>query len=50
MDVQRGRDRLVDRGQELSELGGAVMAVQLADDGAVFDVEGGEQAGAPVRT
>jgi hypothetical protein len=35
---------LVDRGQELPELDGAVAAVQCADDGAVGDVEGREQA------
>src|SRR6267154_3717510 len=36
---------LVDRGQELLEFDGAVAAVQFADDRAVGDVEGGEQAG-----
>ena len=43
--VQAGGHRLVDRGQELPELDGPVAAVQLADDGAVGDVEGREQAG-----
>src|SRR5215471_17681362 len=36
---------LVDGGQELAELDGAVPAVQLGDDRAVGDVERGEQAG-----
>ena len=45
VDVQVGGHGLVDRGQELLELGGAVPAVQLADHGAVGDVERGEQAG-----
>jgi hypothetical protein len=45
VDVQFRRDGLVDRGQELAELGRAVLAVQLADHGAVGDVEGGKQAG-----
>jgi hypothetical protein len=43
--VQFGRHRLVDRDQELLELGGAVLAVQLADHDAVGDVERGEQTG-----
>jgi len=38
-------DGLVDRGQELRELGGSMLAVQFADHGAVGDVERGEQAG-----
>jgi hypothetical protein len=33
MDVQRLRHGLVDRGQELLELGGAMLTMQLADDG-----------------
>jgi hypothetical protein len=43
--VQLGRHGLVYRDQELLELNGAVTAVQLADDGAVGDVERGEEAG-----
>jgi len=46
VDVQRLRHRLVDRGQKLLELAGAVLAVQLADDGPISDVERREQAGA----
>jgi len=45
VDVRRLRDGLVDRGQKLLELGGAMLAVQLADDGPVADVERREQAG-----
>jgi hypothetical protein len=45
MDVQRRGHGLVDRGQELLELGGAMLTVQLADDGPVGDVERREQAG-----
>jgi len=45
VDVQRLRHRLVDRGQKLLELGRAVPAVQVADDGPVGDVERREQAG-----
>ena len=45
VDVKAGRDVLVDLLQELQELLVAVPAVQLADRGAVGDVEGGEQAG-----
>ncbi|WP_404800493.1 hypothetical protein [Actinomadura montaniterrae] len=46
--LQLGRDGLVDRDQELLEPGRAMQAVQLGDDGAVGDVEGGEQAGGAV--
>lgn len=46
--IQLGRYRLVDRGQELSELDGAVLAMQFADHRAVGDVERGEQTGDPV--
>ena len=46
--VQLGGHGLVDRGQELPELHGPVVAVQFADDGAVGDVERGEQAGRAV--
>jgi hypothetical protein len=42
--VPPGGHGLVDGGQELAELDGPVPAVQLADDGAVGDVERGEQA------
>jgi hypothetical protein len=45
MDVQRLRHGLVDRGQELLELGGAMLTMQLADDGPVGDVERRGQAG-----
>src|ERR1019366_178910 len=45
VNVQLRRDRLVDLDEEFPELGGAVAAVQGADDGAVVDVERGEQAG-----
>lgn len=43
--VQLGGHGLVDRDEELLELGGAVLAVQLADHRAVSDIERGEQAG-----
>jgi hypothetical protein len=43
--VQASGHGLVDRDEELAELDGAVPAVQLGDDAAVGDVEGGEQAG-----
>ena len=45
MHVQAGGHGLVDGGQELTELGGTVAAVQFADEGAVRDAERGEQAG-----
>jgi hypothetical protein len=45
VDIQADRDVLVDLPQELEELLVAVAAVQFADDGAVGDVECGEQAG-----
>jgi hypothetical protein len=48
VDVQLGGHSLVDRGQELLELGSPVLAVQFADHGPVGDVERGEQAGDPV--
>ncbi len=48
VDVQAARDVLVDPLQEFQELLVAVAAVQLADHGAVGDVEGGEQAGGAV--
>ena len=38
----------VDLGEELLELDGAVPSVQAGDDGAVFDVERGEQAGGAI--
>jgi hypothetical protein len=44
-----GRDILVDGDQEFLELGRSVLAVQLADDRAVGDVERGEQAGDAVQ-
>ena len=40
----------VDGGQELAEFDRAVAPVQGGDDGAVADVEGGEQAGGARRT
>ena len=46
--VQAGRHGVVDPDQELAEFHGTVAAVQGADDGAVSDVERGEQAGRPV--
>ncbi len=45
MHVQFGGHGLVDRDEELLELGGTVFAVQLADHRAVGDVERGEQTG-----
>jgi hypothetical protein len=48
VDIQFRRDGLVDRLEELQVLGRPVAAVQLADDSAVGDVEGGEQAGGAV--
>lgn len=48
VDVQLGRDGLVDGAQELQVLGGPVAAVELADDGAVGDIEGGERTGSAV--
>ena len=45
VDVQAARDVLVDPLEELQELLVPVAAVQLADHGAVGDIEGGEQAG-----
>lgn len=45
VNVESRRHGLVDGDQELLELNRPVTAVQLADDGAVGDVEGGEQAG-----
>ena len=42
------RDRLAGLDEEFPELGGAVAAVQGADDGAVVDAGRGEQAGDPV--
>ena len=48
VDIQFRGDGLVDRLEELQVLGRPVTAVQLADDGAVGDVEGGEQAGGAV--
>src|SRR5262249_48404264 len=46
--LQPGGHGRVDLGQESVELRGPVVAVQGADDGAVGDVERGEQAGGPV--
>jgi hypothetical protein len=43
VQIEPGRDILVDLLEELQEFLVAVSAVQLADDGAVGDVEGGEQ-------
>src|SRR5207247_8362787 len=48
VDVQIGGYGFVDCDQELLELGRPVLAVQLADDRTVGDVERGEQAGDPV--
>ena len=48
MDVQLGGNGLVDRDQELAELGGAVAAVEVGDHFAGGYVERGEQAGHPV--
>src|SRR4029453_15682217 len=48
MDVQRRRHGLVDRGQKLLELGGAMLTMQLADDAPIGDVERREQTGDPV--
>ena len=46
--LQPGGHGLVDPGQELLELRGPVVAAQLGDDGAVGDVERGEQVGRAV--
>jgi len=48
VDLEPGGHVLVDPGQELPELRRPVVAVQNADDGAVGDVERGEQVGRPV--
>jgi hypothetical protein len=45
VDVQAARDVLVDPLEEFQELLVPVATVQLADHGAVGDVEGGKQAG-----
>src|SRR6202042_3989375 len=48
VDVQFSGHGLVDLAEEFQVLLVAVPAVELGDDGAVGDVEGGEQAGDPV--
>src|SRR5438105_9087039 len=48
MDVQLGGYGLVDGDEEFAVFYGPVLAVQFADDGAVGDVERGEQAGGAV--
>jgi hypothetical protein len=45
MDIQLDGYGLVDSDEELAVLDGPVFAVQFADDGAIGDVERGEQAG-----
>jgi hypothetical protein len=45
VDAQALGHRLVDRDQELPELGRAVLAVDLADDGPVGDAGRGEKGG-----
>jgi len=47
VQIEPGRDILVDLLEELQEFLVAVSAVQLADHGAVGDVERGQQAGDP---